>query len=55
MSKIDEIVNEIEDMLYDGYTVDEVAIKLLVPLNFVEEVKKFIFQKANEEFIDDLY
>lgn len=50
MFKIDEIVDEIEDMLYDGYTVNEVANKLMVPFNWVQEVKNFIFQKANEDF-----
>jgi hypothetical protein len=49
MNRIKEIVDEIEDMLYDGYTVNEVANKLIVPLDWAQEVETFLFQKANEE------
>ncbi len=49
MNRIKEVVDEIEDMLYDGYAVDEVANKLAVPLNWAQEVETFMFQKANEE------
>ena len=49
MNRIKEIFDEIEDMLYDGYTVDEVANKLIVPLDWAQEVETFLFQEANEE------
>ena len=49
MNRIKEIFDEIEDMLYGGYTVDEVANKLIVPLDWAQEVETFLFQKANEE------
>ena len=50
MFRINEIVDEIEDMLYDGYTVNEVVTQLKVPFEWVEEVKTRMFQEANQDF-----
>jgi hypothetical protein len=49
MIRINEIVDEIEDMLYDGYSTLEVANKLMVPIDWVMEVNNFITRSANED------
>jgi hypothetical protein len=43
-----DVMIEIEDMLIDGYTIDEVKNTLCVPREWIVEVQEFMATAVNE-------
>lgn len=49
MGKIKELVMEVEDMLLNGYDIEDVSIILGMPIEEVERISKSLFDTDSNE------
>lgn len=54
MSRMSEMIIEIEEMLWNGYTAEEIAKTLNVPIEWVNDTEKRMFSEPEyDPFLSD--